>query len=586
MFGSDELWIFIGYAAAQTVAAIGGLMRDRSWVSFGRPDMPILKHALDYGLPLIVSAVFIWVTQNTPRLLVRWFYSLGAAGIYSLGFGLGFRVAMVAAMSVTAAAFPLAVSYANRGDDTGAMRQLSHNAALLVGVLASSMVGLALVSGDLVDLAIAAPLRAAVHPIMVWSLLAGSIICFRQHFLHQVFLLKDRTRPIGTVSAIEAVVAVAVGLLCVPRYGAVGGIVALTITSTMSMTTMFVLAMRLGLRPAVAGFRGHRAGDAGDERRGAADAAGHHRSEARGADRCRRLCIRGGHRADLRARPVGNDAGQAQAVDLLSMGRLLILTSELPPFRGGIATYAHELATAAAATGHEVTVAAPDYHADQSALDATLLYRVVRFRGGPATMRGMPGRIALVRRLLRTGQFDIVHAADWPFFVPVRLARRATPSRVLLTLHGTEILYMNAPRRRRVLDLLRFWNAGWATWIANSAFTAGLALDSLPIDPSAIRAVPLGVSTEWIAARPNRGAARERFVVGRRFVIISLGRVVPRKGHAVLADALAMLPPALAERIDWWIVGPLLESGHAELPARQNGRPGSPHRAARRPAGG
>lgn len=247
------------------------------------------------------------------------------------------------------------------------------------------------------------------------------------------------------------------------------------------------------------------------------------------------------------------------------MTRLLLLASEFPPFRGGIATYAHELAVAASADGHEVVVAAPDYHADQSAADATLPYRVVRFSGGPATMRALPRRVGLVRRLLRAERFDIVHAADWPFFIPVRLARRARRARILLTLHGTEILYMNAPKRRRVLGLLRFWTTGWATWIANSAFTRELALATLPIDQAAIRAVPLGVSGDWIAARPDRAAARARFGTHDRHVLVSLGRVVPRKGHAVLADALALLPAPMAGRIDWWIIGPLLEPAYAEL---------------------
>lgn len=248
-FGSDELWIFVGYAGAQTLAAAAGLLRDRSWVRWGRPDGAVIRHALGYGGPLIVSSLFIWITQNTPRVLVSAFFGLAAAGVYALGFGLGFRVAVIAAMSVTAAAFPIAVRYANKGDMAGAMRQLANNAVLLVAVLAASIAGLALVSGDVTGLFVKASLQEAARPIMLWSLLAGAIICFRQHFLHQVFLVKEHTRPLGYVAAAEAVAAVLIGLLIVPRWGALGGVISLTVTSTGSMAAVLVMAMGQGLRP-------------------------------------------------------------------------------------------------------------------------------------------------------------------------------------------------------------------------------------------------------------------------------------------------------------------------------------------------
>ncbi|WP_343525287.1 glycosyltransferase family 4 protein [Sphingomonas sp.] len=254
--------------------------------------------------------------------------------------------------------------------------------------------------------------------------------------------------------------------------------------------------------------------------------------------------------------------------------RLLLLTSEFDPFRGGIGTYARELAAAAAAMGDEVVVYAPDYGADQTALDAGFPFEVIRYHGGPATLAGLPGRVRSVAALMARRRFDIVHAIDWPFFLPLRMAvlrerlfRRTTP-KILLTVHGSEIIYMQAPKRRVMLDATGFWRRGWATWIANSDYTRELLHRGLPrVARDDSVAIPLAVSDHWLEQRVDRVVGRERMGLGEdSFVILSLGRVVPRKGHGVIAEALASLPPEVMRHWKWWVVGPAIdEDFSAEL---------------------
>jgi glycosyltransferase involved in cell wall biosynthesis len=134
----------------------------------------------------------------------------------------------------------------------------------------------------------------------------------------------------------------------------------------------------------------------------------------------------------------------------------------------------------------------------------------------------------------------------------------------MLTLHGTEVIYMQHARRRRLLDLLGFWQPGWARWIGNSRYTRDLALRAFPLAPRDVAAVPLGVADEWRAGRVDRTRARASLGLGDEAVIVSLGRLVPRKGHAVLAEALALLPPALAAHVRWWVIGPSIDGEHAQ----------------------
>ncbi|MET0238474.1 MAG: lipopolysaccharide biosynthesis protein [Sphingobium sp.] len=245
-FGGSALLIFTGFAVAQIGGVLVGMWRDPRWIGIGKPDWATIRHAISYGFPLVVTYGLAWVSQNASRIAVTYFMGLAAAGIYSLGMGLGYRASMVSTMMVNAAAFPIAVKLANAGNLKGAQKQLGDNGALLFGVLAASIVGLAVLSEDVFHLMVAKEVRGPVLPVMLWSLLAGSLIGYRQHFLNQFFLLSGKTRPIAVVSTIEAVVAVVLAIAVVPIGGITGGAIALTATSAISLVVTFVMAGKVG----------------------------------------------------------------------------------------------------------------------------------------------------------------------------------------------------------------------------------------------------------------------------------------------------------------------------------------------------
>lgn len=237
---------------------------------------------------------------------------------------------------------------------------------------------------------------------------------------------------------------------------------------------------------------------------------------------------------------------------------ILILSSEFDPYRGGIGTYARELALAACELGHNVEVVAPDYGEDQHEIDSSFPFSVRRFRGGVHSMKELPAKISLVRSIARSSsQFDVVHAVDWPFFIPLALSQFRGRVKCLLTFHGTEITYMRKFKRAFLLRCLGFWS-GWARYITNSRFTTKVLLDSFPaVQESSVSTIGLGVRSSWSKGVVDRSNARGVLGIEKnRFVIISLGRVVRRKGHLVLAEAISMLPGDVASNIEWYVVGP------------------------------
>jgi glycosyltransferase involved in cell wall biosynthesis len=236
--------------------------------------------------------------------------------------------------------------------------------------------------------------------------------------------------------------------------------------------------------------------------------------------------------------------------------KVLLLSSEFLPVNGGVATYVREIALAATRLGAKVTVHAPDYGVSAHAEDHRLPYEIRRFGGGLHSRRDLPAKVALVRRIIAEDDYDVVHAADWPFFIPLALSRGRTSARLVVTVHGTEINETQAPEKR-----LAIWLAGVfgprTEITANSAYTHMLFRDRFNVPAEQVRTVHLGVSDFWFGPRAPRAETRAALglpPVG--ITMVTVARLTRRKGHLTTIAALATLPPAVREKITWLVIGP------------------------------
>jgi glycosyltransferase involved in cell wall biosynthesis len=242
---------------------------------------------------------------------------------------------------------------------------------------------------------------------------------------------------------------------------------------------------------------------------------------------------------------------------------ILMLTSEFLPATGGIGTYAREMAAAASALGARVTVMAPDY-AQAASDDQSFAFRMQRFPGGLHSMRDLPAKIRLAHNAVGAEEYDILHAADWPFFIPVALSRRRTAARVILTLHGSEINETQTFLKRLAIGACNVF--GDRTEIAaNSAFTRDLFRRRFGVEPHKINTIPLGVSEFWFGERRPRAAVRKKFRLPENHVVlITVARLTRRKGHSIAAAAVKNLNPSLRKRLTWLIVGPDGEAAYVQ----------------------
>ena len=101
-------WPLAGYAAAQLIAAIVVLPN----IGYGRRLWPIDREIIAPCAALrhstVIGGALGWVGLNASRFIVNDMSRRGRGRLFAVGYGLGQRAAAVAAMLVTAAAFPLA----------------------------------------------------------------------------------------------------------------------------------------------------------------------------------------------------------------------------------------------------------------------------------------------------------------------------------------------------------------------------------------------------------------------------------------------------------------------------------------------
>ena len=101
---------------------------------------------------------------------------------------------------------------------------------------------------------------------------------------------------------------------------------------------------------------------------------------------------------------------------------ILLLTSEFAPAMGGIGTYAGEIAAAASRLGAKVTVVAPGLRPSRPSEDGPCPSRSSDFAAAFIRCGTCRPRSCWRAAGIRGDRYDVVHAADWPFFIPVALS--------------------------------------------------------------------------------------------------------------------------------------------------------------------
>ncbi len=236
-----------------------------------------------------------------------------------------------------------------------------------------------------------------------------------------------------------------------------------------------------------------------------------------------------------------------------------LITHEFYPRRGGIATFAEEIARAAVALGYEVEVWAQAAPATARKADWPFRLRRLPLKGTHDLSCQWQLARALVgqRRRLRRAVVYLPEPGPMLTMMLLHFFHAFRPGRLVLTFHGSEILaFARSPLRRWLAGRL-IRRAARISTLSN--YTQELLCSHFPEAADRIVLTPGALRTDLPGAAP-KAAAR-----GTRLVVLTVGRLHPRKGQLVTLQALQSLPAATRARLEYWIVGGQSKGGYEEL---------------------
>ncbi|CAM3036815.1 glycosyltransferase family 4 protein [Rariglobus hedericola] len=250
---------------------------------------------------------------------------------------------------------------------------------------------------------------------------------------------------------------------------------------------------------------------------------------------------------------------------------VIILTHEFYPKRGGIATFTEEIARAAVEIGHPVEVWT--HRLSPGSTEKPWPFAVKRLPLDGS--HDLSCRLRLIRELFRERRrlrHATVYLAEpgpmlaWMLLLPFGAVRAR---RLVLTFHGSEILRFHSDPATRFLTRRLLRRAFRVSTLTR--YTQQLLCERFPEaitktfrTPGALRADFANTPSSVSPLAPAAG----------KVIILTVGRLHPRKGQLVSLEALQSLSPELLERIEYWIVGSSTKPHYEQTLHAAAARPG------------
>jgi len=228
---------------------------------------------------------------------------------------------------------------------------------------------------------------------------------------------------------------------------------------------------------------------------------------------------------------------------------VFLITHEFYPKRGGIATFAEEIARATAGLGYDLEVWAQSAPASAEKADWPFRVRRLPLKGTHDLWCQFQLARELIRnrRHLRRATVYLPEPGPMMTMMLLQFFHAFRPRCLVLTFHGSEILKL-------ARNPLRRWLAGQlirrATRVSTlSNYTQELLLTHFPEAADRIYLTPGALRSDFavVAAKPA--------IDTKKIIVLTVGRLHPRKGQLRALAALHVLPAEVRARVEYWVVG-------------------------------
>lgn len=222
---------------------------------------------------------------------------------------------------------------------------------------------------------------------------------------------------------------------------------------------------------------------------------------------------------------------------------ILLLSEIFPPEVGGSGRWFWEVYSRL--PREQVTIAAGQHPEAESFDESNELniHRVVSRPGnwewiGIKGMRAYLGAIRQVLKIIRSQQVGMIHCGRvLPEGVIANIVRQLTGVPFCCYVHGEDITWAQASREhtflvKRVLKRCQLI-------VANSQNSADLLVNEWDFPPEKVKVIHPGVDTTYFSPAERNPAIRSELGWSDRPVIITVGRLMRRKGHDMMIRAVA-----------------------------------------------
>jgi phosphatidylinositol alpha-1,6-mannosyltransferase len=239
--------------------------------------------------------------------------------------------------------------------------------------------------------------------------------------------------------------------------------------------------------------------------------------------------------------------------------QIVIFSEDFPPYPGGIAQWAFGMAHGLRGLGHDVRVFTRDR--GEGAADP-LPFPVQLMQGKHwKRRRSWYWWRAIKKYHQENGQADVLIATTWNVARGLIPFARKKNIPVITIIHGLEVT-------RRMPLLKRLWLKRTLMMsdrvVAVSAFTKEKALADYGISPEKTVVLPNGVNPAHFFPGADTTAIRQRLGLRDEKIILTLARVIERKGHAQVIKALPKVKEKIP-RLKYLIAGPWDDACYRQL---------------------
>ena len=232
-----------------------------------------------------------------------------------------------------------------------------------------------------------------------------------------------------------------------------------------------------------------------------------------------------------------------------SRPRIVALTHEFYPHRGGIAVFTAEIAAAATRLGYDVEVWAPAMKpgCTEPSWPFTVKRLAIGGTQGWADQWRMARHIYAHREKWRDAILYVPEPGPLLSMLLLQFFDTLPPGKMVITLHGSEILRLALRPLTRASARRLFQRADRLSVV--SRYAGRLLVDLFPDTAGKLVLTPGALRADFAHAKlPGPRPASDRVVV------LTVARIHPRKGQLRVLEALKALPSPLRARLEYWIV--------------------------------